>query len=160
MKSSKLLSQGFSTLDALAALMVLNLICVGVLTMQLQALQAQRDALGMQAAVGLAQDLWERMHLFPQAAMHYQLQLGQVVTRLDCHTQACNPSQWAQSDLFAWQASAQGRLPGAQTQLVTLASGKVQLMLAWPSHDITPSEKALPSACPSRYRCWQTSWSL
>jgi hypothetical protein len=40
--------------------MVLNMLCFGVLAMQLQALQAQRDAFALQAAVGLSQDLWER----------------------------------------------------------------------------------------------------
>lgn len=84
MKASVQLSLGFSTLDALAALMVLNMLCLGVLAMQLLALQAQRDALAMQAAVGLAQDLWERMQLFPQASMSYQLQLGQVAIGTDC----------------------------------------------------------------------------
>jgi len=41
MKPSAPHSRGFSTLDALAALMVLNMLCFGVLAMQLQALQAQ-----------------------------------------------------------------------------------------------------------------------
>ena len=124
MTTSAQLSRGFSTLDALAALMVLNMLCLGVLAMQLQALQAQRDALGMQAAVSLAQDLWERMQLFPQASMYYQLQLGQVTPKTDCTSQACTPSQWAQSDLSAWQAAVQLRLPGAQTELVTNAPAK------------------------------------
>jgi type IV pilus modification protein PilV len=160
MKASIQLSLGFSTLDALAALMVLNMLCLGVLAMQLQALQAQRDALGMQAAVGLAQDLWERMQLFPQAAMSYQLKMGQVAPDTDCKNQACTPSQWAQSDLSAWQASVQLRLPGAQTQLVTNTSAKVQLLLAWPANAETDLGATRPSACPIRHRCWQTNWSL
>ena len=68
--------------------MVLNMLCLGVLALQLQALQAQRDALAMQAAVGLAQDLWERMQLFPQASLSYQLQLGQIAPMTDCKNQA------------------------------------------------------------------------
>ena len=160
MTTSAQLSRGFSTLDALAALMVLNMLCLGVLAMQLQALQAQRDALGMQAAVSLAQDLWERMQLFPQASMYYQLQLGQVTPKTDCTSQACTPSQWAQSDLSAWQAAVQLRLPGAQTELVTNTSAKVQLLLAWPVNPTLDIEAASPSTCPSHHRCWQTSWSL
>ena len=160
MKTSAQLSRGFSTLDALAALMVLNMLCLGVLAMQLQALQAQRDALGMQAAVSLAQDLWERMQLFPQASMYYQLQLGQVTPKTDCTSQTCTPSQWAQSDLSAWQAAVQLRLPGAQTQLVTNAPAKVQLLFAWPDNSTQNLGATMPSACPSRHRCWQTSWSL
>jgi type IV pilus assembly protein PilV len=160
MKPSAPHSRGFSTLDALAALMVLNMLCFGVLAMQLQALQAQRDALALQAAVGLSQDLWERMQLFPQAFMSYQLQLGQVATNTDCKSQACSPSQWAQSDLSAWQAAVQLRLPGAQTQLVTTASAKVQLLLAWPDNSTLELGVTMPSACPSRHHCWQTQWSL
>jgi len=160
MKASTQHSSGFSTLDALAGLMVLNMLCLGVLAMQLQALQAQRDALAMQSAVGLAQDLWERMQLFPQASMSYQLQLGQVAPNTDCKRQACTPNQWAQSDLSAWQAAVQLRLHGAQTQLVTNASAKVQLLLAWPDNSTADPSATVPTACPSRYRCWQTSWSL
>jgi len=160
LKASVQQSLGFSTLDALAALMVLNMLCLGILAMQLQALQAQRDALAMQAAVGLAQDLWERMQLFPQASMSYQLQLGQFAPTTDCKSQACSPSQWAQSDLSDWQAAVQLRLPGAQTQLLTNASAKVQLLLAWPDNSTPDLGATMPSACPSRHRCWQTSWSL
>jgi len=160
MKAPAQHARGFSTLDALTGLMVLNMLCLGVLAMQLQALQAQRDALAMQAAVGLAQDLWERMQLFPQASMSYQLQLGQVTPNTDCQSQVCTPSQWAQSDLSAWQAAVQLRLPGAKTQLVTNASAKVQLLLAWPDNSTPDPGATVPTACPSRHRCWQTSWSI
>ena len=160
MKASVQHSLGFSTLDALAGLMVLNMLCLGGLAMQLQALQAQRDALAMQAAVGLAQDLWERMQIFPQASMSYQLQLGQVTPNTDCKNQACTPSRWAQADLSAWQAAVQLRLPGAKTQLVTNASAKVQLLLAWPDNSTADPGANVPTDCPSRYRCWQTSWSI
>ena len=153
-------SAGFSTLDALAALMVLNLLCLGLLTLQLSVLQAQRDAWALQTAVALGQDLWERMQLFPQASMSYQLQLGQVTPNTDCKTQACTPSQWAQSDLSAWQAAVQLRLPGAQTQLVTHASAKVQLLMAWPDNSTPDLGTTVPNHCPNRHRCWQTSWSL
>ena len=153
MKASAQHSRGFSTFDALAGVMVLNMLCLGVLAMQLQALQAQRDALAMQAAVGLAQDLWERMQLFPHASMSYQLQLGQVAPNTDCKSQACMPSQWAQSDLAVWQAAVQLRLPGAKTQLVINASAKVQLLLAWPDNSTPDPGASVPTACPSRYRC-------
>ena len=48
----------------MAALMVLNMLCLGLMAWQLQAMQAQRDALSMQQAVAMAQDLWQRMQLF------------------------------------------------------------------------------------------------
>ena len=52
---------GFSTLEALTALMVLNLLLIGLLSRQLQAWQAQREAIALQNTVELAQDLWHRM---------------------------------------------------------------------------------------------------
>ena len=152
---------GFSTIDALAALMVLNLLCLGMLTMQLRVLQAQRDAWALQTAVALGQDLWERMQINVQAAASYQLQLGQVVPATDCQQQACSPVQWAQSDLNAWQTAVELRLPGAQTQLKTNPDLQAQLLLAWPVNALS-SEENLPhySGCPAHYRCWQTQWTL
>jgi Tfp pilus assembly protein PilV len=58
---------GFSMLEAMAALMVLNMLCLGLMAWQLQAMQAQRDALSMQQAVAMAQDLWQRMQVHPGA---------------------------------------------------------------------------------------------
>jgi type IV pilus assembly protein PilV len=152
---------GFATLDALAALMLLNLLCLGVLAGQLQALQAQRDALAMQTAVALAQDLWERMQINPQAALSYQLQLGQTVPALDCQSRACSLDNWAQADLAAWLSSVKLRLPGAQTQLLTNSQAQVQLLLAWPISEWLPRLDINElKECPAKHRCWQTRWTL
>lgn len=154
-------SAGFSTLDALAALMVLNLLCLGLLTLQLSVLQAQRDAWALQTAVALGQDLWERMQINPQAATAYQLKRGQVMPATDCQSQACTPVQWAESDLYAWQTAVQLRLPGAQTQLSTTAFAQAQLLMAWPMTALSADDAHVnASACPARHRCWQTSWTL
>ena len=153
--------KGFATLDALAALMLLNLLCLGVLAGQWQALQAQRDALAMQTAVALAQDLWERMQINPQAALSYQLQLGQTVPALDCQSRACNLDNWAQADLAAWLSSVKLRLPGAQTQLLTNSQAQVQLLLAWPISEWLPRLDINElKECPAKHRCWQTRWTL
>lgn len=152
---------GFASLDALAALMVLNLLCLAVLAGQWQALQAQRDALAMQTAVALAQDLWERMQINTQAALSYQLQFGQTVPALDCQSRACSLDNWAQADLAAWLGTVKLRLPGAQTQLLTNSQAQVQLLLAWPVTDLSLSlEGAVISECPAQHRCWQTHWTL
>lgn len=152
---------GFSAVEALAALMLVNLLCLGCLAMQLQALQTQRDTLALQNAVALAQDLWERMRINPQAAQTYQLRLGQTTTPVDCQSKACTASAWAQSDLAAWQTMVQLRLPGAQTQLLTNPLSQVQLLIAWPLKDVllAPSE-VNSSDCPASHRCWQTRWTL
>ena len=152
---------GFATLDALAALMLLNVLCMGVLAGQWQALQAQRDALAMQTAVALAQDLWERMQINSQAALFYQLQLGQTVPALDCQSRACSLDNWAQADLAAWLSSVKLRLPGAQTQLNTNSQAQVQLLLAWPVSEWLPKlDGNALKECPANHRCWQTHWTL
>ena len=152
---------GFATLDALAALMVLNLLCLAVLAGQWQALQSQRDALAMQTAVALAQDLWERMQINPQATLAYQLQLGQTVPAVDCQARACSLDNWAQADLAAWLGTVKLRLPGAQVQLLTNNQAQVQLLLAWPVNDLLlNSAGAVIAECPAQHRCWQTRWTL
>ena len=156
--------KGFSSLEALCALMVLNLLGLGLLQWQWQALQAQRDALAFQNAGGLAQDLWQRMQLNPSAASSYQLALSDVAQGPDCQTQACNASQWAQADLAAWQQELQLRIPGAKAQLETLPANvnlpaNVSLTLVWPSK-ATPNLLPSNQSCPERHRCWQTTWPL
>lgn len=148
--------QGFSTLEALCALMMLNLLGLGLLQWQWQALQAQQDALAFQNAVGMAQDLWQRMQINSSAASSYQLGMGEMAQGPDCQTQACNPQQWALADLSEWQQQLQLRMPGAQAQLKTQLT-TANLTLVWPS-------KGVPSAqtpsCPTQHRCWQTTWPL
>ncbi len=160
-------SRGFSILEALCALLVLNLLGVGLLHWQWQALQAQRDALAFQNAVGLAQDLWQRMQVNPAAALSYQLVLGEVVQGPNCHAQPCDPSQWAQANLAEWQQDMQLRIPGAKAQLETKLTSPAQvslptnvsLTLIWPSR-ANPSPSASDPACPEQHRCWQTTWPL
>ena len=151
---------GFSTLEALCAFMLLNLLGTGWLLWQWQALQAQRETLAFQNAVGLAQDLWQRMQLNPSAANSYQLEGTAQTAHPDCHTQACTPTQWAQADLAEWQRELQLRLPGAQASLATQATGMVRLSLAWPAQQPNPLPSSGEGGCPARHRCWQTSWPL
>jgi type IV pilus modification protein PilV len=151
---------GFSLLEAMAALMVLNMLCLGLMAWQLQAMQAQRDALSMQQAVAMAQDLWQRMQVHPAAAPYYQLDLDSVPTAMDCQSQACNAAQWAQSDIADWWLELRQRLPQARASLTTnQGTSDVQLMLVWPSSSTTPVPEA-SDMCPLAHRCWQTTWRL
>lgn len=158
-------SQGFSILEALCALLLLNLLGVGLLHSQWQAMQAQRDALAYQNALDMAQDLWQRMQLNHDALGHYQLAWTDKAIHGDCHAQACTPAQWAQADLADWQRELQVRMPGAQSQLTadTVSTDTpmttISLTLAWPSAPNLPATP-MPQACPPHHRCWQTTWHL
>lgn len=152
---------GFSMLEAMAALMVLNLMCLGLMAWQLQAMQAQRDALSMQQAVAMAQDLWQRMQVHPGAAPFYQLGLDSTPTATDCQSHPCSAIQWAQSDLAEWWSELRRRLPQARAVLTTATAGPadVHLTLVWPSASSAPSATVV-KACPVAHRCWQTAWRL
>ena len=152
---------GFSMLEAMAALMVLNLMCLGLMAWQLQAMQAQRDALGMQQAVAMAQDLWQRMQVHPGAAPYYQLGLDSVPIAADCQSSPCSALQWAQSDLAEWWSELRRRLPQARAVLTTATHGHadVRLLLVWPGASFAPSATTV-EACPVAHRCWQTAWRL
>ena len=152
---------GFSSLEALAALMVLNLLLVGLFSRQLQAWQAQREALALQNTVEMAQDLWHRMQVNSEGLAAYQLVLGDKPSATDCQSKSCSPADWAQADLADWYTALQMRMPGAQARVHTQTSAPpvVRLLLAWPqsSVDGLPESSAVTD-CPKLHRCWQTSW--
>jgi type IV pilus modification protein PilV len=151
----------FSSLEALAALMVLNLLLMGLLSRQLQAWQAQREALAQQNTVEMAQDLWHRMQVNSEGLAAYQLVLGDKPSPTDCQSKSCSPADWAQADLADWYEALQMRMPGAQARVQTQTSAPplVRLLLAWPqsSVDGLPESSAVTD-CPKLHRCWQTSW--
>lgn len=159
--------RGFSILESLCALLVLNLLGVGLLQWQWQALQAQRDVLAFQNALGLAQDLWQRMQANPTAGLAYQLALDQVAQGPNCQAQPCNATQWAQADLAEWQRELQLRIPGAKALLATQLTNpstaslpaNVSLTVVWPSRASSSTSPA-NQACPEQHRCWQTTWAL
>ncbi len=154
-------NHGFSTLEALAALMVLNLLLIGLFSRQLQAWQAQREALALQNTVEMAQDLWHRMQVNNEGLAAYQLDLGDKPSAMDCQSTSCSATDWAQADLAQWYSALQLRMPGAQARVQTQTSAPplVRLLLAWPqsSADALPESSAAPD-CPKQHRCWQTSW--
>ena len=151
---------GFSMLEALAAMMVLNLLALGVLFGQFQAMQAQRYALAMQSAVALAQDLWHRMLINPLGVMHYQWQ-GQAPAGPDCQNLACTDMQWAQADIAAWLKEVQTRMPGAKAHITTTALPvpQVRLQLSWPvAYAASTVDQTSSPDCPVHWRCWESTW--
>lgn len=148
-------------LEAMAALMVLNLLCSVLMAWQLQAMQAEREALSTQQAVAMAQDLWQRMQVHPGAVPFYQLNFDSQPSASDCQTRACDAAQWAQADVADWWQELRRRMPEAKAQLVTLDHGvaDVTLLLAWPSATTTASSAASAN-CPASHHCWETGWRL
>ena len=152
---------GFSTLEALAALMVLNLSLLGLFSQQLKVWQAQRETLALNNSVELAQDLWHRMQINIEGLPAYQLSSGESPSSVDCQRKACDPTEWAKADLSDWYNALQLRMPGAQARLATLIhpSPMVQLRLAWPQSPSSTDTITEGVDCPEGYRCWETSWT-
>ena len=150
---------GFSILEALAALMVLNLLCLGLMARQLQAMQTQRQVLAMQQAVAMAQDLWHRMQVHAGAWPWYQLELDSPLPVGDCQSLPCNAQQWAQADLGEWLTEWRQRLPLARARLQTTVGTDplATLLLVWPGVSESSLDTAVPG-CPPGQNCWQTSW--
>lgn len=153
--------RGFSVLEALAALMVLNLLCLGLMAWQWQAFQAQRQALALQQAVAMAQDLFDRIQVHPGAWRWYQLGLNESPLQVDCKALACNAQQWAQADLSEWLNEWQQRLPQARAQVQTMLTDqpRVELLLVWPGVSDN-TNKAMVTNCPPEQNCWSTTWEL
>mgnify|MGYP003350932857 FL=1 len=155
-------SQGFSMTEALVALSVLNLLGLGFLTGQWQALRAQRDALSSQLAVAMAQDLWHRMQVHPAAWPWYQVKpTDPLPGSLDCQRQACNAMQWASADLQEWRSEWQLRWPQARAEVQTTVGALpvVSFRVSWPNNQATQASLIQPG-CPDAQLCWQTEWRL
>jgi type IV pilus modification protein PilV len=160
MNSMRCHQQGFSILEALAALMVLNLLCLGLMAWQWQAFQVQRQALAVQQAVAMAQDLSDRMQVHPGAWRWYQLGLNESPPSADCNVSACNAQQWAQADMSQWLSEWRQRLPQARAQVQTMLSDQpqVELLLVWPG--VSDNTNPGVANCPPAQNCWSTTWRL
>ena len=148
--------------EALVALSVLNLLGLGFLGGQWQALRVQREALSSQLAVAMAQDLWHRMQVHPAAWPWYQLQPNDPLSVMaDCQRQPCNAMQWAQADLVEWRTEWQQRWPQAKAEVQTQVgtAPKVSFRVTWPSSQTAEATPVQPG-CPASQLCWQTEWRL
>jgi Tfp pilus assembly protein PilV len=153
-------TSGFSTLESLAALLVLNLLLISLFSSQLLAWQAQRETLAADNTVELAQDLWHRMQLNSEGLSSYQMGWEDKPITQDCLSKACNANDWAKADLADWHIALQQRMPGAKAKLLTQTTfpAYVDLILAWPSTSLITTADDTPADCPAQHRCWQTRW--
>ena len=89
---------GFALMEALAALLVLAIGVLGLLWMHQQALLQQRQQLMRSTAMGIAEDVVERMHInAPQRAMYAKTWGSTASAATDCAFKACS-----RQDLATW----------------------------------------------------------
>ncbi len=95
-------AQGFSLVEAMVALVVLAVGMLGIAGLYVTTLRSSGGAIYRQQAVGLAEDLADRIRANRTANVAYQ---GAAANN-NCYGAAavdCTPAQMAANDLFIWQ---------------------------------------------------------
>ena len=150
----------------LEALMALLLLASGVLTLlwtHQQALALQRQQIMRAVAMGLADDLAERMQLNAPRAADYAKTWGAAAMGtakpLDCATQPCLRTELAQWDMQQVQQTLQTQLPEGDAAIFALSDvpGWWGIVLAWRDDRMTYRTDGASGtpACPDNKSCWR-----
>jgi type IV pilus assembly protein PilV len=126
--ASRSTDAGFTLLEVLIALCVLAAGMLGVGMMLLESIRASRSALHRTAAVALAADLGERIRANRAAGSAYALGLGAVAGKpaSGCAvSDACDPLEVAERDLYQWQQAVLAALPAAVASVQVVPLGSV-----------------------------------
>jgi len=155
---------GIALLEALTALLILTFGVLGLLWMHQQALVQQRQQLMRAIAMGIAEDLAERMTLnAPQQAL-YAKPWGNVTnTAPDCSATACTRQDIAAWDMQQLQQSLSSQLPEGDAAVFALpsASNGWGIVIAWRDANETYRTDGTSSSppCPSQMSCWRLFFS-
>ena len=144
---------GLSLIESLVALVVLALGILGLAGVQTRLLVETRTANSRATAVGLIDDLTNRMALNRLAAVGrplplpavnslYTFEWGAAMPASQNCANPCTAAQMAQSDLFLWRTAVNAALPGAQARVfqLTAANGdprQLGIALGWPLNERT-----------------------
>ena len=133
--------RGLSLIESLVALLVLALGIMGLAGMQTRMLTETRTTNSRAIAVGLIDDLINRMLLNRDRVVlnnGYNLPWGLPAAGPDCTAMLCTDVQLAQSDLYAWRKELAKLLPGGDARVyqVLPADGtQLGIMVAWPANE-------------------------
>jgi type IV pilus assembly protein PilV len=105
--------RGVSIVEALVALVVLSIGMLGIASMYLESMRANRTALARTAAIQLVNDMGDRIRANRTARGDYTAALGTPPSApsKDCTAVECTPTQIAQYDLSQWYTSVKNTLP-------------------------------------------------
>jgi type IV pilus assembly protein PilV len=113
--------QGFALMEAMAALLVLVLGILGLLWMHQQALVLQRQQLMRSVAMGIADDLAERMRVnTPQRALYTKAWGNVTGAAPDCAATACTRQELTAWDKQQLQQNLQSQLPEGDAAVFAL----------------------------------------
>lgn len=151
---------GMALLEALVALVILAFGVLGLLWMHQQALLQQRQQLMRSVAIGVADDLAERMHLNAAQRHLYAKTWGASAPAApDCATTPC-----ARQDLAAWdmqqlELNLQSQLPEGDAAVFALTDATPWwgIVIAWRDVNETYRTDATSGTppCPAHMSCWR-----
>lgn len=163
-KQTTKLPLGIALLEALVALVVLALGVLGLLWMHQQALVQQRQQLMRSVAIGIADDLAERMRMnSPQSAMYAKTwgnsSNGITTAAPDCTATACTRQELAAWDLQQLQLTLQSQLPEGDAAVFALSGSPNWwgIVIAWrDANETYQTDTASGSPpCPAQMSCWR-----
>lgn len=151
---------GFALLEALFALLILTLGVLGLLWMHQHALAQQRQQLMRSVAMGITDDLAERMHLNAPQRSAYAKTWGQAATSsTDCAATACTRQELAAWDLQQLQNTLQTQLPEGDAAVFGLTDipNWWGIVIAWkdPNETYRTDTASGTPSCPPQMSCWR-----
>jgi type IV pilus assembly protein PilV len=151
---------GIALLEALVALVVLAFGVLGLLWMHQQALVQQRQQLMRSVAIGIADDLAERMRLnAPQSAMYVKAWGNAPASSPDCAATACSRQELASWDMQQLQLTLQSQLPEGDAAVFALTDmpNWRGIVIAWQDANETYRTDSASGSphCPAQMSCWR-----
>lgn len=132
---------GFSLIESLVAVVVLALGLLGILGGQMRSLTNTQDSARRLQAIRLIEDLSERIKAQPDAVGQAPLYatngwIDAATTAVDCETNSCTATQFAEFEYANWVTTLSQNLPLAQANVFTTGDNKqLGVMLAWRSNE-------------------------
>ena len=153
--------RGVALLEALVALLLLASGVLASLWLQQLGLQTQRQQVNLSLAMGLADDLAERMRLNANQTALYTRTWGNAAPGAspNCTALACNRSELALWDMAQLQQALSTQLPEGDAAVFALNGppGWWGVVVAW--HDSSESYRTDTAwgspSCPAAMSCWR-----
>lgn len=160
LKSTQLPQVGFALLEALFASLIVALGVLGLLWMHQYALVQQRQQLMRAVAIGIADDLAERMHLnAPQRSAYTKTWGPSATPSTDCSAAACTRQELAAWDQQQLQQVLQTQLPEGDASVFALTdiANWWGIVIAWkdPNETYRTDTASGTPSCPPQMSCWR-----
>lgn len=141
---------GVSLIESMVALVVLALGVMGLAMVQTRMMVETRTANYRATAIGLIDDLSNRILLNRDAAFagNYALAWGAATAAQNCTTAVCTGAQLAQSDLHVWRTSLVAALPSGDARIFRSGNDprQIGIMVSWAANESSANTNVYTSA--------------